>query len=147
MAKVLVSSSPGRGSHGSPLSAVNKYEVVYLGQNCMLFADEQARLVRASPAACELLGYSESELLRLGVADIARQGGEWTADEYGRFLTSGSWRGKLELNRKDGSLVCVEAQAFSLEDKQRGRLNVSILTRLDPWERPPTEVVQSSQGN
>jgi signal transduction histidine kinase len=44
-----------------------------------------------------------------------REGPDWTAAEYERFKAVGHWHGELNLRRKDGSSVPVEATATSAE--------------------------------
>ncbi|MDQ4078101.1 MAG: ATP-binding protein [Chloroflexota bacterium] len=80
----------------------------------ILVADAEGRYVDVNPAATELLGYSRDELLQLRVADVVAAGPTWTEAEYARFLEEGYWQGELELRRRDGSLVPVEARASTV---------------------------------
>ncbi len=65
----------------------------------------------ANTAASALLGYTRAELLQLRTDDIVAHEPTWTQAEFDRFTTDGTWQGELELRRKDGSLVTVEARA------------------------------------
>jgi PAS domain S-box-containing protein len=62
----------------------------------------------------------------MGVADVVAKGRDWAAVEFAHFLQAGTWRGELELQRKDGSLVAVEVQATPVE-LPSGTIYVSIL--------------------
>jgi PAS domain S-box-containing protein len=77
----------------------------------ILVADEEAHYLDANPAALELLGYTREELLRLRVPDVVAQSPDWTEAEYERFRREGQWRAEVELRRKDGTLVPMEAHA------------------------------------
>jgi PAS domain S-box-containing protein len=79
--------------------------------DAILVADGEGRYVDANPAASELLGYTREELLQMRVADIVSAGPEWAEMEYERLRRVGHWRGELEVRRKDGSSVAVEAWA------------------------------------
>ncbi len=79
--------------------------------DAILVADVERRYVDANAAASGLLGYEREELLRLRVEDIVTDVPEWTEAEYSRYVSEGRWQGELELSRKDGSTVPVEARA------------------------------------
>lgn len=79
--------------------------------DAMLIADAEANYLDANPAAMALLGYDRDELLALTVADIVARSPTWAAEEYARYKDEGYWRGELELRRKDGTTVPVEAIA------------------------------------
>ena len=95
-------------------------------EDAILFADAHAHYLDANPAATRLLGYSRDELLQMGVADVVAKGRDWAAVEFAHFLQAGTWRGELELQCKDGSLVAVEVQATPVE-LPSGTIYVSIL--------------------
>src|SRR4030095_15922172 len=71
--------------------------------DAIVIADDEGRYLDANPAASELLGYSRDELLGLRVVDVVAVGSEWTESEYERFRNEGSWRGELDVRRKDGA--------------------------------------------
>ena len=100
-------------------------------EDAILFADAHAHYLDANPAATRLLGYSRDELLQMGVADVVAKGRDWAAVEFAHFLQAGTWRGELELQRKDGSLVAVEVQAMPVE-LPSGTIYVSILRDITP---------------
>jgi PAS domain S-box-containing protein len=83
-------------------------------QDAFLLADDQGRYIDANTAACELAGYSRSELLRLSIVDltpIAARGNlamAWTT-----YVERGIRAGEFVLLRKDGSYVLVEFYAVA----------------------------------
>ena len=82
--------------------------------DAILVADAEGRYLDANRAAEELLGYTREELRGLGVADLVAAEAAWTAAEYARFVSDHRWRSELDLRRKDGTLVPVEAQATAV---------------------------------
>ena len=94
--------------------------------DALLIADTDGRYVEANAAAEELLGYSRDELRRMGVAEVVVGQPEDTDAEFARFRADGTWRGELELRRKDGSHVPVEARATAI-DLGDAQLYVSAL--------------------
>ncbi|MDP9367487.1 MAG: PAS domain S-box protein, partial [Chloroflexota bacterium] len=79
--------------------------------DAILVADVDRRYVDANAAATGLLGYHREELLQLRVEDVVTAGPAWTEAEYTRYVDEGHWHGELELRRKDGTRVPVEARA------------------------------------
>ncbi len=73
-------------------------EAVDQGPAAIFVADEEGKYVAVSRAACELLGYSREELLRLTVGDVAENGGRW--EELQR---RGTLSGTTDVIRSDGS--------------------------------------------
>lgn len=82
-------------------------EAIDPGPVAILVADETGRYVAANQFACDLLGYSREELLRLNVTDIARDG----AADYAEMLKTSRWDGISTVSRKDGSTVDVRFAA------------------------------------
>ena len=67
---------------------------------CVFVADETMRYVAVNAYACELLGYSEEELLQLRVPDVASY--EDASTEYAEMVDSAYRRGVSRLRAKDG---------------------------------------------
>jgi PAS domain S-box-containing protein len=97
--------------------------------DAIVVADESGHYLDANPAAVELLGYSREELLGMRVPDIVAAPTEWTQTQYEQFTRSGSWRDELEVRRKDGTAVPVEAAASRLELPQ-GTRYISVLREI-----------------
>lgn len=93
-----------------------RYRSVFSGvADVILLADGEGNYLDANPAAEALLGYSRAEFLNMRVADVVAGDPQWTETEYARFMEDGHWRSELELRRKDGSAVSVEASATVVE--------------------------------
>ncbi len=65
----------------------------------ILVADDEGRYVAANEHACELLGYTRSELLSLRVTDLASGEG---VPEFAEVQAHGRHDGTTEVTRKDG---------------------------------------------
>ncbi|HYF10733.1 MAG TPA: PAS domain S-box protein, partial [Actinomycetota bacterium] len=101
--------------------------------DAVFVADAGGRYVEANLAAAALLGYSRAEILDRSIPDLV-VGSERAEADFARFGAEGYWRGQVELRRKDGSTVAVEARATMLETAD-GTLAVSILREsADPLE-------------
>ncbi len=92
--------------------------------DAVLVTDEDGRLVEANLAATSLLGFTRAELLTRRVAEVSDS--ERTEADLARFGVEGYWRGEVDLRRKDGSTVRVEARVTTLETPE-GRWGVAIL--------------------
>ncbi len=101
--------------------------------DAVLVADADGRYVEANLAAAALLGFSRAEILERSIPDLV-VGSERAEADFARFSAEGYWRGQVELRRKDGSTVVVEARATMLETAD-GTLAVSIVREsADPLE-------------
>jgi len=82
--------------------------------DAIFVADDDGRYIDANPAACELTGYSSSELMALSVwdltpaPDVASGRAAWR-----RFLGEGRAVGEYALRRRDGTIVDVEFRAVA----------------------------------
>ena len=83
--------------------------------DAVLVTDEDGRYVYANRTALALLGYAMEDLLAMSIADLVSASEGWTESEYERFKQKGFWRGRVELRRKDGSLLDVEAVGSPME--------------------------------
>ena len=94
-------------------AAQARYRAVFEGvADAILATDGEGRPLEANPRASELLGYAHEELLSLRVSDLA--GASWTAAAWQQLREQGDWGGELELRRKDGTIVPVEARASAI---------------------------------
>ena len=100
----------------------------------ILIADADRRYVDANEAACDLLGYGRHQLLRMHIDDVVVQGSAWSDGEFARLTQTGGWRGDLELRRRDGSIVLVEARTSTL-DLPEGRRYISVLRDIAERQR------------
>jgi PAS domain S-box-containing protein len=94
--------------------------------DAILVADVERRYRDVNTAATALLGYTRDELLRMRVEDIVAKSPTWTTAEYDRYQSEGQWQGELELRRKDGTTVSVEARA-TVVDLPEGPVHISAV--------------------
>jgi PAS domain S-box-containing protein len=76
-------------------------EAVERAPVAILVADEEMRYVAANATACELLGYTREELLRLRVTDVARHAK--ASDEFEAMIANGELMGRTTVVRRDGA--------------------------------------------
>ncbi len=120
-------------------AAEARYRALFEGTADPTFVvDASGRLVEANEAAVTMTGYAPAELRRMTLIDLVadRVAGE---AELVAVARAGFWRGELEIRRKDGTIVPVEAQttAVSVPD---GTIYVSALR--DIGERRTLERLQ-----
>jgi len=75
-------------------------EAVDFGPACVFVADEERKYVAVNQAACDVLGYTRAELLKLRVDDVASSNGKWE-----EMQIKGSVTGEVDIRRKDGTTV------------------------------------------
>ena len=75
----------------------------------ILVADEEGRYVAANEHACELLGYTRSELRSMRVGDL--RGDEEMPREFAEVQAHGRLDGTTELRRKDGAALRIRYRA------------------------------------
>ncbi len=94
------------------LAAEERFRGLFNGvADAILVADEERRYLDANPAALRLLGYTREELLGLRVDDVVAAAPDWTATEFAQMIAGNDWRGELNVRRRDGTLIPVEARA------------------------------------
>jgi PAS domain S-box-containing protein len=75
----------------------------------IVLANDQAKCMAVNAAACQLTGYSESELLDRSVWDLARPDARAHAHMlWDRFLASGECAGEFLMIQKDGAEVPIQ---------------------------------------
>ncbi|MBL0883666.1 MAG: PAS domain S-box protein [Chitinophagaceae bacterium] len=80
----------------------------------MLICDAHLRYKDVNPAACELLGYSREELLKMHVWQLTRPDMQIsTMMLWSDFIATKHQTGTIELFKKDGTKLIVEYQATS----------------------------------
>lgn len=115
--------------------AERRYRGLFEGvADAILVADADRRYLDANAAATTLLGYDYDELMQLGVEDIVAEEPEWTRAEYEQFIADGQWQAQLQLRRKDGSTVPVEARA-TLVDLPDGTVFLSAIRDISERSR------------
>jgi PAS domain S-box-containing protein len=77
-----------------------------------LVADDDGRYVHATSGVSRILGYEPSDLMGLGVVDLAASEVQAaTASQWADFLAAGRQEGRFQLRAKDGRVVRVAYQA------------------------------------
>jgi PAS domain S-box-containing protein len=80
---------------------------------CVFVADGEMRYRAVNAYACELLGYSEEELLDMRVTDVATY--DEAPQEYSALVESAYLRGLSRLRSKDGEELLLNYVAGELE--------------------------------
>jgi two-component system, OmpR family, sensor histidine kinase VicK len=92
-------------------TAEARYRGLFEGvADAILSIDDEGRFHDVNAAAVELLGYQREELLGSRLEDLIAPGAEPTAVEVLWRPRDGTWRGELNLRRKDGTILTVEAR-------------------------------------
>ena len=85
--------------------------------DAILVVDAEGHYIDANPAACDLLGYTRAELLKMSVGDLTIPSERaWSAKRFDLLRKIGRTRKDRILQRKDGTQVQVEAHAIKLDD-------------------------------
>jgi PAS domain S-box-containing protein len=92
-------------------SAEARYRGLFEGvADAILSIDAEGRFRDVNAAATELLGYQRDELLGSRLEDLVAPGAELAEVEVLWRPRDGIWRGELDLRRKDGMTLTVEAR-------------------------------------
>ena len=108
----------------------------------IVIVDDRGRYVDANPAACELLGRSREELLRLSIAEVSVSEPSHTETTFDAFVRRGTMSGQYTLRRGDGSTVDVEYRATA--NILPGR-HLSILRDVTERNELQRQLVQSQK--
>ena len=97
-------------------AAEARYRGLFEGvADAILSIDAEGRFRDVNAAAIELLGYQRDELLGSRLEDLIAPGAEQTEVEVLWRPQDGIWRGELDLRRKDGMILTVEARTTVVE--------------------------------
>ena len=80
---------------------------------CVFVADQEMRYRAVNAHACELLGYSEEELLQMRVPEVATY--EEAPQEYAAMMNTAYMQGVSRLRSKDGEELLLSYVAGELE--------------------------------
>ena len=116
-------------------AAEARYRGLFEGvADAILAVDAEGRVRDFNAAASELLGYQREELLGSRLEDLVPPGADGTAVDVLWRPHGGSWRGELELRRKDGAVVPVEART-TVVDLPAGPVSLSVVRDLSERHR------------
>ncbi len=103
--------------------------------DAILVVDSEGHYIDANPAACELTGYSQAELLRMRVGDLTIPSERaCSAERFELLRRTGRTRKDRIVQRKDGTQVPVEAHAIALGDGTYQTILRDISERLHSQE-------------
>jgi PAS domain S-box-containing protein len=92
-------------------AAEARYRGLFEGvADAILSIDDEGRFHDVNAAASELLGFEREELLGARLQDLIAPGAAQTEVEVLWRPRDGSWQGELDLRRKDGTILTVEAR-------------------------------------
>jgi PAS domain S-box-containing protein len=116
-------------------AAEARYRGLFEGvADAILAVDAEGRLWDVNAAASELLGYQRDELLGSRLDELVPPEPDGTAVEALFRPRGGSWRGELELRRKEGAIVPVEARTTVVE-LPAGPVSLSVLRDVSERHR------------
>jgi PAS domain S-box-containing protein len=125
--------------HTATLASEKRFRALFEGTaDASLVVDAAGRLIEVNEAAGAMTGYRLEELRGMSVVDLLADRASGEA-ELARLAREGFWRGELELRRKDGAIVPIEAQTTAV-DLPDGTIYVSAMR--DIGERRALERMQ-----
>jgi PAS domain S-box-containing protein len=111
--------------------------------DAILIADDRGVCVDANPAALRLLGYPREDLIGAHLADLVPSDPETPAARRRRLHHARTWRGELELHRKDGGAARVDARTAEVALDDGIRVIVLLRDLSKPGE--VEEALQASR--
>ncbi len=86
----------------------------------IMLSRADGQVLAGNPAACSILGYTDEEICKLHRNDVVAPGETRLAAALAERSRSGKWRGVLDFQRKDGSIVPVEiaSESFAASDDE-----------------------------
>ncbi len=98
-------------------------------RDAIIIATPEVGVIAANPAACEMLGYSEDEIVGVTASEIiVNEGGRLTQALSERRKT-GSFLGEVKVRRKDGSEAAVDISSVMFHDEASGGARAVNLLR------------------
>lgn len=94
--------------------------------------DSTRRYIAVNDAACELLGYSRSELLTKTIDDISYPSGAHVGPMFAKFADDGSMSGIFALRRKSGEGIMIRFESDRTDGRSRAKW-----THYAPIEHEP----------
>jgi PAS domain S-box-containing protein len=116
-------------------AAEARYRGLFEGvADAILSIDDEGRFRDANVAAIELLGYEREELLGARLEDLIAPGAELAEVEVLWRPRDGTWHGELDLRRKDGAILTVEART-TVVALQAGPVALSVVRDVSERHR------------
>jgi diguanylate cyclase (GGDEF)-like protein/PAS domain S-box-containing protein len=99
-------------------------------------ADNSGHFVAVNPSACDMVGYSRTELLEMGVTSLSPPGLlEDHSELFTRVLREGPQDVEIQLRRKDGTDIITSLRAIALPDATVMGFCVDITERKQAEEQ------------
>lgn len=93
--------------------------------------NEQRKYVQVNDSACNLLGYSRDELLKMRIDDVSYPSGAHVTPMFEHYTTAGGMKGVFAVKTKGGEVLWIRYES-AVED---GRL-IARWTEYEPVEAP-----------
>ncbi|MGP1450375.1 MAG: PAS domain S-box protein [Wolinella sp.] len=119
----------------------------------LFILNSNGKIIYANNKMCEILGYSEVELLENGSHELfhAHQGNRFLRESecpiIGTLKTGTSYEGREQFRRKDGSLFAVQVSSYLLETEGEEREKTVVAIFRDISERVRVESLMEIQQN
>ena len=81
--------------------------------------DSDRRYIFVNDSACELLGYSREEFLKMKIDDISFPSGAHVAPMYEQYVRDGKMDGIFALRRKSGEVLRIKFTSDRSEGRSR----------------------------
>ncbi len=117
LARRVTTSIVNASIHRDAQSAEARYRGLFEGAaDAIAVVDSDGYYIDVNPAMSELTGYSRSELLtfRAGDGQLTSAGPSSARPRFEQIRAEGSFRGEMELRRKNGTIVPVESVIRSI---------------------------------
>jgi PAS domain S-box-containing protein len=97
--------------------------------------DSSRRYISVNDAACDLLGYTRGEFLKLRIDDISFPSGAHVDPLYTKFLEDGTMQGIFALRRKSGEGIMVRFESHTREGRSFATwTHFQSLNEPLPWD-------------
>ena len=91
--------------------------------------DVTRRYIAVNDAACQLLGYTREELLKMRIDDVSYPSGAHVKPMYAQYVEDGGMRGIFAVRRKSGEVIWIRFQAKMVNDR-----SFATWTHYEPWD-------------
>lgn len=115
--------------------AEGRYRGVFEGvADTIIIADGDGRVIDANAATLSLLGYGRIEMLQRRWEELIPASEAWAEAIAAQLQSDGRWQGEVDMVRKDGALIPVEARA-TVVDLPDGPVIISAVRDISERRR------------
>jgi PAS domain S-box-containing protein len=116
-------------------AAEDRYRGVFEGvADTIIIADGDGKVLDANAATLALLGYDRAEMLQRRWQELVPASSAWNDAVAAQLRDEGRWQGEVDMFRKDGTLIPVEARA-TVVDLPDGAVIISALRDISERRR------------